>query len=209
MIRSARYSRTLAGAVCLLWVTGIQCASKTVQGSGALDTPEAAYARGRQLLEEGAYAGAAAAFERARTLSAGYAPAYEGLSRAAFAQGKTDEAIRHIRMAKTKDPAYAPAWTVTGMLYGSVKRYKEAVAEFQEALRADPDNLWATETYVELGKVLEQMGALEEAHEAFMNALALDPLHLEARDAVVRVRSALGPAFLMRLRYEGKDRLTP
>ena len=169
------------------------------------DTPEAAYAKGKRLLDAGSFLEAQAVFERSRSLDPTYAPAYEGLSRAAFGLGNRNEAIRNIQMAKIKDANYVPAWTFTGMIYFSAKRYQEAITEYEEALRRDPDHLWATETYVQLGRVHEQTGKMELAHEAYMNAFTLDPLLAEARAGVLRARTALGPGFVARLKFEGKQ----
>ena len=147
------------------------------------------------MLEAGAYDRAWAEFERARALDADYAPAYEGFSRVAFAQGNRDEAIRHIRMAKIKDIQYVPTWIATGLLYTSVKRYKNAIVEFQEALRLDPDEIWAITTYFHLAQTYEQMGEAEQAYEAYMAVVKLDALHLEAKEALERVEKTLSPAY--------------
>jgi|GEM_PF-1645097 len=198
---------SVAGLLCLIWLTG--CGSGAVMISGKLDTPETAYTRGIKQLRAGSPTEAVAAFDHARTLDPGYAPAYEGLSRAALAQGKLDEAIRHIRVAKSKDTGYAPVWIVTGLLYTAARRYSAAIAEYEEALRIDPDRLWAVETYLELGNTYEKMGNAEQAHEAFVRVLALEPLHAQARTAIRRTRQTLGPGFLTRLRHEGKTEIIP
>ena len=154
-----------------------------------------AYSRGKHLFEAGAYDRAQAEFERARAMDADYAPAYEGLSRVAFVQGNRDEAIRHIRTAKLKDINYVPTWIATGLLYTSVKRYKSAVVEFQEALRRDPENIWAVTTYFYLAQIYEQMGEDAQAYEAYMSVVKLDALHLEAIEALERVKKTLSPAY--------------
>ncbi|HCQ02266.1 MAG TPA: peptide transporter, partial [Candidatus Latescibacteria bacterium] len=40
--------------------------------------------------------------------------------------------------------------------------------------------------YYDLAQTYEQMKDLEEAHEAYMQVIMLDPLHLEARASVSR-----------------------
>lgn len=192
-------------AVCLLLLLSVHCGSKPMMIPAKQNTPEAAYAKGKRLLDKGSYAEAQAAFEQSRVLDPAYAPAYEGLSRAAFALGNRNEAIRAIQMAKIKDANYVPVWIFTGMIYLSAKRYGDALAEFQEALQRDPDRLWATETYLQLGKVHEQTDQMALAHEAYMNALTLDPLLAEARAGALRARTALGPGFVARLQFEGKQ----
>ncbi len=192
-------------AVCALLLFSVYCGSKPLRIPAGLDTPETAYAKGNRLLDKGSYVEAQAAFERSRVLNPAYAPAYEGLSRAAFALGNRNEAIRFIQIAKIKDANYVPVWTFTGMIYLSAKRYQEAITEFQEALQRDPDRLWATETYLKLGNAYEQTGQMELAHETYMAAVSLDPLLAEARAGVLRVRTALGPGFVARLKFEGKQ----
>lgn len=164
------------------------CGSPPVPFSGDADTPETAYARGKRLLGAGAYALARDAFAHARVLDEDYAPAYEGLSRVAIALGDRDEAVRQIRIAKIKDPNYPPAWIVTGMLYASAKRYRDAITEYQEALARDPDRLWAKTTYFLLSGVHRALDELDQAEAALTSAVALDPLFLEAKASLEEVR---------------------
>lgn len=187
----------------------ISCGSNTLQVSGSLNTPEAAYTRAQRLLEAGSYEAAEAAFRQALQFNSDYAPAYEGLSRSAFKQGRTNEAIRHIRMAKLKDAAYVPAWMLTAEIYRSAKQYASAVTEYREALNRDTDRLWVVDTYYELAQTYEQLEEFEQAHDAYMEVITLDPLHLEARAAVTRIREALGAPFMMKLRYEKREEILP
>jgi superkiller protein 3 len=185
------------------------CGTKTMQVSGSLNTPEAAYTKAQRLLESESYVAAEAAFRQALQINPNYAPAYEGLSRSAFKQGKTNEAIRHIRMAKLKDAAYVPAWLLTGEIYRSAKQYSSAVTEYREALTRDTNQLWVVDTYYALAQTYEQKEDLEQAHEAYMQVIAIDPLHLDARAAVARTRQTLGDTFLMKLRYEKREEVLP
>ncbi len=171
------------------------CGGSTVFVSGDVNTPESAYADGIRLLEAGTYEKSKASFERARKLDADYAAAYEGLSRIAFIQGNRSEAIRHIQTAKIKNTDYVPAWIFTGLMYNSVKRYQDALVEFQEALNRDPDGLWAVTTYYHMARTYEQMQKPEEAYTAYSNVLERDGLHLEARKGQERLKKDLPPGF--------------
>ena len=83
------------------------------------------------------------------------------------------------------------------------------MAEFREAITRDKDRLWAVESFFDLGRTLEKLEKLEEAHDAYIEVITLDPLHLEARSSVKRIRKTLGPEFLMRIRYENRDIILP
>ncbi len=102
-----------------------------------------------------------------------------------------------------------PCWLMAARLYDAAGQYEAAVNEFREAISRDKDRLWAVESHFDLGRTLEKLEKLEEAHDAYMEAISLDPLHLEARASVTRIRKTLGPEFLMRLRYENRDIILP
>ncbi len=198
----------LAGLVIAALVfTG--CGAKTMQYSGLLDTPEAEYAKALSLLESGAHDEAEAALRRTMRIDDGFAPAYVGMSRLLLERGDVKEAIRYVHMARIRDVDYVPCWLMAARLYDAAGRYEAAVAEFREAITRDRDRLWAVESYFDLGRTLEKLDRLEEAHDAYMEAIALDPLHLEARSSVTRIWKTLGPEFLMRLRYENRDIILP
>jgi tetratricopeptide (TPR) repeat protein len=186
----------------------LHCGPKPVLPPAA-ETPESAYSRGNRLMDQGDHDRAEDAFERARVLKPDYAPAYEGLSRAAFARGQVDEAIKQLNRARMNDPDFVPIYITTGKLYQSVKRYADAIAQYREGLRRDPDRLWAVDTWFHLGDALEQSGRPEEAYDAYFRALELEPLHLEARNRIQRLRASLGPAFLRQLQYENRLDLFP
>lgn len=185
------------------------CGVKTMQFSDSLDTPETEYAKALSLLESGAHDEAEEALRRTMRLDDGYAPAYVGMSRLFLERGEIQEAIRYVHMARVRDVDYVPCWLMAARLYDAAGRYEAAVAEFREAITRDEDRLWAVESHFDLGRTLEKLDRLEEAHDAYMEVIALDPLHLEARSSVTRIWKTLGPEFLMRLRYENRDIILP
>ena len=200
-------------AVCLGLVIAAlvfaQCGVSTMQYSDSLDTPEAEYAKALSLLESGALDEAEAALRRTIQLDDGFAPAYVGMSRLFFERGDVKEAIRYVHMARVRDVDYVPCWLMAARLYDAAGRYEAAVVEYREAISRDRNRLWAVESYFNLGRTLEKLDRLEEAHDAYMETIALDPLHLEARSSVTRIWKTLGPEFLMRLRYENRDIILP
>ena len=200
-------------AVCLGLVIAAlvfaRCGVSTMQYSDSLDTPEAEYAKALSLLESGALDEAEAALRRTMQLDDGFAPAYVGMSRLFFERGDVKEAIRYVHMARVRDVDYVPCWLMAARLYDAAGRYEAAVVEYREAISRDRNRLWAVESYFDLGRTLEKLDRLEEAHDAYMETIALDPLHLEARSSVTRIWKTLGPEFLMRLRYENRDIILP
>ncbi|MCY3554458.1 MAG: tetratricopeptide repeat protein [Gemmatimonadetes bacterium] len=185
------------------------CGAKTMQYSGSLDTPEAEYAKALSLLESGTHDEAEAALQRTMRLDDGFAPAYVGMSRLLLERGDVREAIRYVHMARIRDVDYVPCWLMAARLYDAAGQYEAAVAEFREAITRDKDRLWAVESFFDLGRTLEKLEKLEEAHDAYIEVITLDPLHLEARSSVKRIRKTLGPEFLMRIRYENRDIILP
>ena len=200
-------------AICLGLVIAAlafaRCGAKTMEFSDSLGTPETEYARALYLLESGAHGEAEEALRRTIQLDDGFAPAYVGMSRLFFERGNVKEAIRYVHMARTRDVDYVPCWLMAARLYDAAGQYEAAVNEFREAISRDKDQLWAVESYFDLGRTLEKMIRLEEAHDAYMEAISLDPLHLEARTSVSRIRKTLGSEFLMRLRFENRDIILP
>lgn len=206
-LRGLRGLTSLGMVIAVLVFAG--CGAKTMQYSGSLDTPEAEYAKALSLLESGAYDEAEAALRRTMRLNDGFAPAYVGMSRLLLERGDVKEAIRYVHMARIRDVGYVPCWLMAARLYDAAGQHEAAVAEFREAITRDKDRLWAVESHFNLGRTLEKLDRLEEAHDAYMEAIALDPLHLEARSSVTRIWKTLGPEFLMRLRYENRDIILP
>ena len=200
-------------AVCLGLVIAAlafaRCGVSTMQYSDSLDTPEAEYAKALSLLESGALDEAEAALRRTIQRDDSFAPAYVGMSRLFFERGDVKEAIRYVHMARVRDVDYVPCWLMAARLYDAAGRYEAAVVEYREAISRDRNRLWAVESYFDLGRTLEKLDRLEEAHDAYMETIALDPLHLEARSSVTRIWKTLGPEFLMRLRYENRDIILP
>lgn len=177
----------IPGLLLCVGTTLLGCGPKPVADPFTGAEAEVAYARGKRFLEVGQDSLARAEFERARGLDPGYAPAYEGLSLVALAQGRIVDAIRDIRLAKLKDINYVPAWIGTGLLYASAKRYEDAIVEYQEALRRDSDRLWTKEIYYHIGQAYLGLGQIDRARESFANALVLDPLYLEAAHALAQI----------------------
>jgi len=187
----------------------VRCSGTTLQYQGSLDTPETEYARALSFFELKKFDKVERALRRAIELDNSYAPAYVGMSRLFLEKGNVKEAIRYVHLARIQDINYIPCWNMAGHLYYISGQYSAAANEFQEAITRDQEKFWAVQTYFDLGLTLEKMGELEKAHEAYMTIISLDPLDLNARTAVKRIREVLGPSFLMKLQYENKDQILP
>ena len=69
------------------------------------------------------------------------------------------------------------------------ERYKEALEELRNVLRADPQNHYA---FYFLGQALYEIGEMAPAREAYQATVRLAPQHLGARVALIHVLRKLG-----------------
>ena len=104
--------------------------------------------------------------------------AHSNLGLALDAQGKTDQALRHLREALAIQPDYAPIQTNLGVILFKQGRLDEAAAYFREAVRLEPG---MAEGHLDLGVALAEQGKLEEAIGEFSKALEINPNLEEAR----------------------------
>jgi tetratricopeptide (TPR) repeat protein len=99
---------------------------------------------GRVLQKSGNLEEAIALFEKAVQLNSNLAQAQDDLGVALMSAGKLDEAKPHLEKALEINPQFAEAHCYLGIiLYYSQGDVKDAVAQWQQALRLQPDNLLA------------------------------------------------------------------
>jgi tetratricopeptide (TPR) repeat protein len=79
----------------------------------------------------------------------------------------------HARRATELDPALAEPYAAMGAALSERRRYTEALAEFSEALKRDPDDVTANFWH---GVTLINTGYIREGNAAIDHALAIDPL---------------------------------
>jgi tetratricopeptide (TPR) repeat protein len=79
----------------------------------------------------------------------------------------------------------ADVLTKRGRLHVDQGRFREAETTLREAIRFDPNNIWA---HVNLGRALEEMSRYAEAEAEYQNALRLDPEHELAKKNITRLR---------------------
>ncbi|MGI4747365.1 MAG: tetratricopeptide repeat protein [Janthinobacterium lividum] len=94
------------------------------------------------------------------------------LGRALLASGQDGEALAVFEQAVALDPAFAEAWYSLALLHQDHGRHAAAAASYRSALNARPD---FHEAALNLGVALGECGLIEDALDAYAQALALRP----------------------------------
>lgn len=142
-----------------------------------------AYIRGREELrrpkEKAMLASAVAHFERAVVLDPRYASAFAGLCDAHLAQyvllkdtNFFEQAEKACHRALTLDRSLVEARLALGSLYRHSGQYDEALAELQAVAKSNPGIVQA---YDELGATYRGMNRMQDAEDAYRQAVALEP----------------------------------
>jgi Flp pilus assembly protein TadD len=89
-------------------------------------------------------------------------------------RGKAHSDVAHDSYARMTliDPTSWHVHKVEGQLYAMQDKYKEATAEFNEAIHGAPNN---SDLYEELGNAYRKSGALDLAQQAFRKEMGLSP----------------------------------
>lgn len=152
---------------------------------------------GRRALAQGRFREARELFLRAVSDGAGEPAAYDGLARAQRLLARPDLAEEAYRLCLTLDPDYALGHFNLGTSLVARQALPEAVLEYQQVLRIQPDDLRA---HLALAEALLLMQDLEGATQAFREAL----LHVPSKDVQERtsVLLTLGRLLGQRKRLE-------
>jgi len=113
------------------------------------------------------------------------------LAVALFAQGKPEEAQKHLRTAMQIDPQNDQPHYYLGVTFRQQHKLAEARIEFESALRLNPDNYKA---YGNLGVISAEQGNAELAESHFRSALRINPddsLAQQCLSELVRAKSKL------------------
>ena len=132
---------------------------------------------------------AAAYNDYALSLNPNDARAHTELGKIKFFQGKSAEAIPHLRVAMEIQPDYDEPHYYLGLLLRMQRQPAEAKAEFTIAARLNPDNF---KTHGNLGALCLEEGNMVEAASHFQNALRLNPEDPLALDSLGVIRFNLG-----------------
>ena len=103
---------------------------------------------------------------------------------ALMARGQLAEARRHFERARASNPGYAYVYMNISVLEAHEGHLDAALHAADEAVRLNPG---LAPAHYYRGRVLEKLGRTEEAAAAHKQALAIDPRHLEASNAVARL----------------------
>lgn len=111
-----------------------------------------------------------------------------------FERGQTDVAHEEVKLALEANPAYAPAWSLRGLLYASQGEVRLAEDSFQRAIQLDARDGTTAHNY---GWFLCQQGRYAQAHAQFDTALRL-PTYREQ----LRTLLGQGVCFAREQRYD-------
>ncbi len=108
------------------------------------------------------------------SFSSGTTNAGPGLREAqsAFDKGKVEEALHIASQVIQKEPKNAEAYWLRGQIYESLRKHKEAAADFQKTIQLNPKN---AEAHHHLGTELFKLGRMEQSVVAFNKYLDLKP----------------------------------
>jgi tetratricopeptide (TPR) repeat protein len=137
------------------------------------------------LMATGSFQDAAAVGERALPQRPRDVRLLVSLSQAHFRLGDYPRAVKHLETARAAAPADAPVRRLLGQAYEKVKRNRDAVAEYREAIRLNPS---LADAYDRANRILLEEGkfaaALKLCEIAFAAVPAYGQVHLQAAQAL-------------------------
>lgn len=140
---------------------------------------DAYYALGDVHFKREDYDKAIGSFEKTLSIDPGFSEAHNYMGTAYEIQGRLEKAIGEYHKA-LENTEYAtpqfPHWNL-GSLYLKQERYDDALREFKDVLRFDPESVIA---HNGLGKVHHQEGRFKEAIVSYQHALKRAPEYLDA-----------------------------
>ncbi|MCK4771568.1 MAG: S-layer homology domain-containing protein [Candidatus Latescibacteria bacterium] len=159
------------------------CAGR-IQQQSVLDTPEAHYQAGMELLRQQKVEEARAEFEYALGLDRDFAPGYEGLGLCELEWGRGREAEREFKRAIGKDRRYTPAHVGLGRSYNMQDRPRPAIRSFEDAIEIDARYAPA---YEYLGQTHVQLRDFDSAVNAYRRGISALPTNTVLNDGWQRV----------------------
>jgi tetratricopeptide (TPR) repeat protein len=111
------------------------------------------YAQGMAYMQLGDTAAARAAYERTLVEDLGFHMASVRLAGSALSMGDTTGALQHLAHAVAVSPSDAPLHFFYGLVLNQVKQYKEAEAQYRQAIDINPHY---APPYLYLGTLLEK-----------------------------------------------------
>jgi len=108
-----------------------------------------------------------------------------GLGISLVENDEREEAIPVFRRVTERDPMNAIAQQSLATLLYEQKNFEDALVPAEQAVALQPSD---PDTHVLLGRVLAQLGRLDESRSLFERALQIDPVHPEAREDLRRLQ---------------------
>ncbi len=94
------------------------------------------------------------------------------LARYYIKRGDSGQALKHARLAVTKNPQYQPARMLLAGIFKALKRYDEAVTEYETILKQQPDN---EDVLLRLGTLYLDLKRYEQAEGIMKRVVKLNP----------------------------------
>jgi tetratricopeptide (TPR) repeat protein len=113
-------------------------------------------------------------------------------------QGRLDEALVYLDRSADAWPHHAPTFAMRGFVRASLKRYEQAIGDYELAIRLDADN---EEACANLGNSLRALGQLESALHWYDRSLTLKPTITNATNRALTL-TELGRFYEARVAYQ-------
>ncbi|WP_293126260.1 tetratricopeptide repeat protein [Microcoleus sp. bin38.metabat.b11b12b14.051] len=136
------------------------------------EAADAEFRSGRDLQQQGDFAGAIECYERAIAIAPDYAAAYSNLGVLKQQGGRLTEAIAHYRQALAIDRQLAETASNLGSALAEAGEIAGAIAQYERALSLNPN---CAEALVNLGVLREEQGDVPEAIKHYQEAVQLNP----------------------------------
>lgn len=175
----------LSMAVLVMLAALMSCGPKAIKQESVLDTPDNHFSQGMRELERNNVAEALKEFERARALDPNYPEAFAGTGLAYAYQGDFEKALNSADQALGKNDKSYESRVIKGRILGMRRKegddwVKDAVEEFDRAIKLNPSNdkayFYKAETY----KLGYQFGP---AADAYSKVIAMKGEHAGKADA--------------------------
>lgn len=147
------------------------------------------FSRGNKMIEQGAYADAAALYEEAIKLDPKHAEAINNLGSALSYLGRYEEAENCFREAMAIKPNFSDPHANLGVLLRQKSYLVDSEAFLRRALKLKPNDL---EARVNLGLTLMFLGRMRDARACFTKVLKSAPRHVFALFGMGRIATLEG-----------------
>ena len=181
-------ARALALALGLALVSFFPLGAKSVSAEANVH-----YNIGNLLSDRGRYEEAIASFDRSLAQWPGNAYAWINRGNCFDRLGRADEALASYQRAEEAHRGLWKAYKAQGIILHREKRYEEAAAVFRRGLKTDGE-----EAYYLLGVDLKNLDRLDEAIQAFEQAVRINPSYARAHTRLGEIYAGHGDTDLAR-----------